>query len=468
MRLPVLCACAALLGATACTPATLPAGGAPSAAAPVPPLVLSHPSELRSAAQGLVQAWAQAGLPARRQEEPAPGPGAHLVLAIGAGEPVSWDVAVPTRPFLTPDGPDAPTPRPLRDLNWDAAPVAPPQPAGLRAAGTAHPQAAAALAAARAQYRARPQRPVTLAVVGDFMLARGVGNRIGVHGPGYPVELVAGRLRAADLTVANLESPIGVQGRPLPGKGIWFRAEPRAAETLTLAGIDLVTLANNHILDYDTENFLETMGYLEAAGVRHAGGGRTLAEAREPAVLEAGGLRFAFLSYSVFADLFFDYAHPRSFAATDVLPGVAPARDEYIQADVARARQAADVVAVAFHWGEEYQNHPNAEQMRLARLTAAAGADLVLGFHPHAVQGFAVHGRAFTAYSFGNFIMDDESLGTIPRESFLAEFTFYPGGGRSARITPAYLTGFRPAILTDAAAERLRAKLVRLSAEAVP
>lgn len=353
----------------------------------------------------------------------------------------------------------------LAELRWQAVPVAAPRPAGLRPAGPPHPQLERALALARQQYRPKPGRPVTLAVAGDFMLARGVASRIRSHGAGYPVALVAERLRAADLTVANLESPIGERGRPLPGKGIWFRAEPRAVETLTQAGLDLVIVANNHILDYDTENFLETLQHLERAGIRTAGGGRSLAEARQPAVLEAGGLRFAFLAYSAFADLFYDFRYPRSFAATEDRPGVAPVRDESIREDIARAREAADVVAVAFHWGEEYQNHPTPEQVRLAHLSVDAGADLVLGFHPHAVQGFEVYRGALIAYSFGNFIMDDESLGPIPRESFVAEFTFYPGGGRSARITPAYITDFRPAFLTGAAGEQLLAKLARISAE---
>lgn len=458
MRLPALLLAGALL-LGACT------GGTPPAPASPGPLVLSHPAELGSAARALAAAWTDAGIPARLQEEPAPGPGAHLALAAGTGEPVSWDVPVPTLPFLAPAGaPPGPT-LPLGAVQWQAVPATAPRPAGLLAAGNDHPQAAAALAVARSQYRPVPQRPVTLAVVGDFMLARGVGARIAAGGPGYPVALVAERLAAADLTVANLESPIGVTGRPLPGKGIWFRAEPRAVETLALAGVDLVTVANNHILDYDTENFLETLARLEAAGIRHVGGGPNLAAARQPAVLTAGGLRFAFLAYSTFADLFWDFRYPRPFAATASRPGVAPAVAAYIREDIARARAEADVVAVAFHWGEEYQNQPNDGQIGLARLCAEAGADLVLGFHPHAVQGFAVYGRTFVAYSFGNFIMDDESLGAVPRESFLAEFTFYPGGGRSARITPAYITGFRPAFLDGEAAEALRAKLARLSAQ---
>ncbi len=465
MRLPVLLLAAMILLVPGCRPA-VPGSAQPQPPSlqPPSPLVVSFPSELQGVATALRQAWADAGLEVHLRQEQQPGPPAHLALAVGAGETVTWETGVPAIPFLSPDAAQ-PTPVLLADLRWRHTPTQPPQPVGLRPTGISHPQAEPATALARRHFRPRPARPVTLAVAGDFMLARGVGARIHALGPAYPVELVAERLRTADLTIANLESPIGRAGQPLPGKGIWFRADPAATETLTLAGLDLVTLANNHILDYDTENFLETLGHLNQAGVRYVGGGRTLAEARQPAVLEAAGLRVAFLSYSLFADLYFDPHYPRRFTATDTVPGVAPVRDADLLEDIAHARRVADVVAVAFHWGEEYQNHPNAEQIRLAHLSADAGADLVLGFHPHAVQGFEIYKNTFIAYSFGNFIMDDESLGTIQRESFLAEFTFFPGGGRSARIIPAYITGFRPAFLSGPAADRFLTRLARLSAE---
>ena len=146
----------------------------------------------------------------------------------------------------------------------------------------------------------------TLSVAGDFMLARGVARAMREHGTLYPVDRVKEHLARADLAFANLESPIGVKGKALPGKQIWFRAPPEAVEILRAAGLDGVAVANNHILDYDTENFLETLDLLKQAGIKYVGGGSNLAEARQPMVLEARGVRVAFLGYSHLADLFFD------------------------------------------------------------------------------------------------------------------------------------------------------------------
>nr|PZN35965.1 MAG: hypothetical protein DIU70_14910 [Bacillota bacterium] len=310
----------------------------------------------------------------------------------------------------------------------------------------------------------RPSRPVTLAAVGDVMLARRVGERIREEGPAYPVALVADRLAAADIALGNLESPIGVRGEPIPGKGIWFRADPAAVEALTRAGFDVLSVANNHILDYGLENFAETLAHLEAAGIAAVGGGPDLAAARRPVIREVAGLRFAFLAYSQFADLFWSWEDPFRFAATEDRAGVAPLDEAILEEDIPRARAEADVVVVTVHWGEEYQNVPTPEQVRLARRMVDLGADLVLGHHPHAVQGFEIYRGGFIAYSMGNFIMDQERLGSITRESMLLEFTWYPGGGRTVRVTPAWITGYRPAFLEGPEAEAALKKLAEISA----
>ncbi|MCG0238724.1 MAG: CapA family protein [Firmicutes bacterium] len=310
----------------------------------------------------------------------------------------------------------------------------------------------------------RPSRPVTLAAVGDVMLARGVGRRIREEGPAYPVALVADRLAAADIALGNLESPIGVRGQPIPGKGIWFRADPAAVESLTRAGFDVLSVANNHTLDYGLENFAETLAHLEAAGIAAVGGGPDLAAARRPVIREVAGLRFAFLAYSQFADLFWSWDDPFRFAATEDRAGVAPLAEALLAEDIPRARAEADVVVVTVHWGEEYQNYPTPEQVRLARRMVDLGADLVLGHHPHAVQGFEIYRGGFIAYSMGNFIMDQEHHGPITRESMLLEFTWYPGGGRTVRVTPVWITGFRPAFLEGPEAAAALRKLAEISA----
>lgn len=314
----------------------------------------------------------------------------------------------------------------------------------------------------RAQAANRPVGWATLTVAGDFMLARGVARAMRENGTLYPVAKVAPHLKTADMTFANLESPIGVKGKPLPGKQIWFRAAPEAIDILKEAGVDGVALANNHILDYDTENFLETMERLDAAGIRYVGGGRNLAEARKPLILEAKGVKVAFLAYSQFADLFFDWAYPRSFAATDTLPGVPRIQDDWLAEEIKTARAQADIVAVAFHWGDEFQNYPNDEQKRLAHLSVDLGADLVLGYHPHSIQGFELYKNGFIAYSTGNFIMDRQDT-DLARESMILDFHISRDGVRSVTVLPVWIKAEQPYIMTGAEGETLLQKMRTIS-----
>lgn len=313
-------------------------------------------------------------------------------------------------------------------------------------------------------YQAENNGPgcITLTVAGDFMLSRGVARAMRENGTLYPIEKVREHLAAADLTVVNLESPIGVKGQPLPGKQIWFRAPPEAMEVLKAAGVDGVTVANNHILDYDTANFLETLDALKANGILYVGGGRDITEARKPMVLEARGVKVAFLGYSQFADLFFDWNYPRSFAATDTVAGVPRIQEDWLAADIKAAREQADVVAVAYHWGDEFQNYPNEEQKRIAHLTVDLGADLVLGYHPHAIQGFELYKGKLIAYSTGNFIMDRQDT-DLARESMLLDFTVAKDGVRSMTVLPVWIKAEQPYIMTGAEGETLLQKMRTIS-----
>ncbi len=301
-----------------------------------------------------------------------------------------------------------------------------------------------------------------LTVAGDFMLARGVDRAMRENGTLYPVEKVKDHLASADLAFANLESPIGVKGAPLPGKSIWFRARPDAIDLLKAAGLDMVTIANNHIMDYDTENFLETLDLLDQASIPYVGGGRDLAGARHPRVLQAKAVKIAFLGYSQFADLFFDWSYPKSFAAQEGAPGVAGIKDEWLAEDINKARTMADVVAVTFHWGDEFQNYPNAEQKRLAHLSVDLGADLVLGYHPHAIQGLELYKGKFIAYSTGNFIMDRQDT-DLARESMLLDFQVGPGGVRQVEVHPVWIRAEQPYIMTGAEGEQLLQKMRTIS-----
>lgn len=309
---------------------------------------------------------------------------------------------------------------------------------------------------------------VSLTAVGDIWFARNVGKMIEEHGLEYPMELVAEHLKTADLTWCNLESPLGTTGTPLPGKLIWFRARPDTVECLKMAGIDVVALANNHILDYDSPCLVETLEILQANGLAYTGAGRDMTEARRPAVLEVDGLRVAFLAYTEYAHpgLFWDAGYPRTFMAGDGVPGCAPLDMAMVTEDVTRARSEADVVVVGFHWGRENESyptpyHPWNDLKEIARETIDLGADLVIGTHPHAVQGLEVRGRGLIAYSLGNFVTDQ--IQPAQQEGLILEVQLGPAGILSARLVPVWSEGFRPRLMTEDEARRLLEKVEEIS-----
>jgi len=240
----------------------------------------------------------------------------------------------------------------------------------------APPQAATSPPAAtssEASSTATPDGVVTIAAVGDVMLARDLVTLMDEHGALYPFERVAHLLRDADITVANLEGALTERGAPAD-KLYTFRTPPRFARGLAEAGIDVVSLGNNHVADFGPEGIEDTLAALDAVGVRHAGAGMDEASARRPAMTEADGLRVAFLSYTDVLE--------NTFAGPDA-PGAALATSEAIAEDVMAARAQADVVIVLLHSGVEYTDAPQPAQQQLARAAIDAGALLVLGHHPH-------------------------------------------------------------------------------------
>jgi poly-gamma-glutamate synthesis protein (capsule biosynthesis protein) len=241
-----------------------------------------------------------------------------------------------------------------------------------------------------------PDGVVTVAAVGDVMLARDVTTLREQHGASYPFERVTGLLRDADLTIGNKEGAFTERGTEAD-KLYTFRTPPRFADGLAQAGIDIVSLGNNHIADFGPEGIADTLAALDAAGVQHAGAGMDEASARAPVLLKIDGVRIAFLSYSDVAE---------NTYATAQAPGAALATVENLRRDVQAARTQSDAVIVALHSGVEYTDAPQPQQQRLARAAVDAGARLVLGHHPHALQGWEYYGEGLIVYSLGNFVFD--------------------------------------------------------------
>jgi poly-gamma-glutamate capsule biosynthesis protein CapA/YwtB (metallophosphatase superfamily) len=246
---------------------------------------------------------------------------------------------------------------------------------------------------------------VRIALVGDTMLGRGVAERLRSVGPEELVAPeVAALLRAADLCVMNLECCISDRGEPWPDpdKPFFFRAPPVAVETLTHLGVDAVTLANNHALDFGAAALRDTLHLLRRAGIRTTGAGDDLRAARRPATLEAGGLRVTVIGVS---------DHPDDFAAGPHRPGIA-------WADLRRetpawllelvATQEADVVLVTPHWGPNLTSQPPRHVRRVADELLGVGATLVAGHSAHVFHGVALPDGPPRAllYDLGDFLDD--------------------------------------------------------------
>ncbi len=280
--------------------------------------------------------------------------------------------------------------------------------------------------------------PVThLLFTGDLIPARCTYAKIEALGGDYtlPFQPLHDQLTAADITIGTLDATASDAGTPFGCTPTFSLAAPAAAvHGFVYAGYDVLSHAANHIKDCGVEAcgdraMLETDANLRAAGIKPIGSGRNLYEARAPAVIERHGVYFAFLGYDDIAD----YYH-----ATDDGPGAAPLDSATIAEDVANARKVANVVIIVPHWGVEYTASPSDRQREFARAAAAAGADMIVGNHPHWVQAHERIGAMFVAYALGNFVFDqDWSLET--QQGAMLDVTFSGTRLTSTRYIPIHV-----------------------------
>ncbi|HEX3226743.1 MAG TPA: CapA family protein [Gaiellaceae bacterium] len=277
-------------------------------------------------------------------------------------------------------------------------------------------------------------RPVVLEAVGDITFGEQVGPALSEFGAAYPWRYVASTLRRADMTVGNLETSVSERGTASV-KEYTFRGPPSALRPVhTLAGFDVLTLANNHSADFGKDALLDTVKAVHAAGMLSIGAGATSVRARRPAIVGEGGLRVAFLGYSD--------VNPLGFSATATSAGTAKADVAAVDADVRAARRRADVVVCFFHWGTELQANPDARQGLLADACLRSGASVVLGAHPHVFGPVSrPTPRTLVAWTLGNFVFP--SSGITARTGIL-RVELGARGVSGYRMLPIAIDGFRP------------------------
>jgi hypothetical protein len=303
-------------------------------------------------------------------------------------------------------------------------------------------------------------RAVTVTVVGDVMLARGVPDAAQALAP------MSRRLRGADLTVGNLESTLSLDGSPTQGSDS-FGSGPELLGPLQRAGFDVLSLANNHTWDYGDRALVQTVRTLRDSPIVPFGAGVDRRDAERPAVVERGGVRFGFVGFNAIGET--PRALPDALGAVSVR--MPPRTGPLQQADldrftrlVRRTAERVDVVVALPHWGTQYTHAPEPVQRRVGRAVVRAGADLVVGGHPHWVQGIDSVGGTPLLHSLGNFVFDMD-FSTQTMEGVVLETTWWgPQGSaedgaelKAMRLVPYRMdpVSFAPRVVRGAEAARI-------------
>lgn len=243
--------------------------------------------------------------------------------------------------------------------------------------------------------------PVVLIATGDLMLARYTEQRMRDLGDyTFPFQKVAAFLNSADVTMGNLETPF-FPGRTVPKDSMVFRADLDASKGLVFGGYDVVSLANNHTMNYQVPGLTSTIQELKRANILYSGAGKNLDGAHTPVIIEVNGKKVAFYAYN-------DQNIPpkRHGEATPTTPGIAKMDIESVKNDVKNALNFADAVIVSMHSGREYNPEPTAFQKEFAHAAIDAGATAVVGTHPHIVEPVEFYKDGVIFYSLGNFVAD--------------------------------------------------------------
>jgi len=258
-------------------------------------------------------------------------------------------------------------------------------------------------------------------------------------------------LSQSDVSMVNLENPITYRTQKVK-KEFNFKMDPKYLGILQSAGIDLVTLANNHIFDYGSEGLLDTIHYLDSVGIRHVGAGRNLAEARKPVVFEVKGFRIGFLGYF----------GGGTFAVGASHPGVAPRSEAVFRSDIQALKQInkVDYVIVNIHWGREKAVYPQQWQISLAHFVVDAGADLIVGHHPHVLQGVEKYKGAVIAYSLGNFLFGGNSRSTYNTAILKVELS---RDVKRISLVPIHVKDWQPQVCSGVEGDRIVSSVRKLS-----
>jgi poly-gamma-glutamate synthesis protein (capsule biosynthesis protein) len=282
---------------------------------------------------------------------------------------------------------------------------------------------------------------IELVAVGDVMLARGVNGKIKEFGPNYPFEEIGDEIKAADIAFCNLEGALSSRASG-DFENCRFCIKPEDAKGLAYAGFDVVSLANNHMFDCEKKGILSTMKFLNQEKIKFTGGGKSSIEALRPAIFDVKNTRIVFLAFCEYS---MDW-----IVLKDDDPCITFYDSEQATEAVRELKEKADVVIVSLHWGEEYWRKPNTSQVSIAKELIDAGADLILGHHPHVLQPIEEYNGGVIVYSLGNFVFDQRKKET--QKSMIFKAKLLPEGIEEYYTLPVQIIDYRPHLVVEEAA----------------
>ncbi len=296
------------------------------------------------------------------------------------------------------------------------------------------------------------QVSVRFCAVGDIMLDRGIRRVIENNSIDYPFEKIKEFIRGYDLAFGNLECPVSALGYST-GKIYCFRADTSFLSGPTNAGFNIFCLANNHIIDWGAAACLDTRDIIEKAGLYAVGAGENQSVAIKPAIIVRNRLKFALIA---------SVGPPLKEVIWPLLkPGPAQASLDTIVDRIRSVRDSVDFVIVSMHWGTEYVHLPDKWQKEWAHAIIDAGADLLIGHHPHVLQSFEIYNDRLIAYSLGNFVFDQRK--TYQRQSVVLSAVFTKGIIDSIALHPVMIDDFQPGLAVDTVFESIASLIDQIS-----
>lgn len=295
---------------------------------------------------------------------------------------------------------------------------------------------------------------VTFSFAGDILFDNNYAIAASINQKGGNIESAFDSasldlMRSADVFCVNNEFPYSKRGTPTAGKKYTFRSDPAHVSWLQTMGVDMVELANNHAYDYGPDALTDTVETLDGIGMIHVGAGRNLNEASAPAYFYVDGMRIALINSSQIER----YDNPETKAATDTTPGVFRSFDQSgLLQVISAAKSQSDFVIVLMHWGTEKTHDP--DWLQTDRLTdmQQAGADLIVGAHPHVLQGMTYVGDMPVIYSLGNYLFSSFTM-----DSGILQVTFQPSSKQMTqlRFVPMLQSNSTEKVLTGSEKQRV-------------